>query len=1201
MSGDPGARIPILYLAPWVDYGGTDKGTIDWFRWIDRDRFAPVLATTQPSANRRLAEVVPYAEEVWALPDLMAGEHMPSAIFDLISSRGVRVLHVMNSRLGYDLLPDLSCLAAPPKVVVQLHVEEADRSGYVRYVTTRYGNLVDCFSVTSEHLAQAVEDYGVPRDRIRVIHTGVDAEEEFSPERASPVEGLEAGRVHILFPGRLVDQKDPLLMVEVAAALRDRGLPFQIHAVGEGDLEPRVRERLAALGLGDHVLIHPPTRALQRWYVACDLLLMTSVFEGVPYVVFEAMAMGLPVVAPSLPGNRELLGEGAALVEPRDSVPAYVEALGRLMADAGEREARAREGRERVRDRFSLRRMAADHGDLYAKLLPAEPPPPAAEPREATPIRFRDRPLFGTPLVSVVIPHFNQGRVLVECLEAIREQTYPAIEIIVVDDASSESDTLEVLDSLGSQDDVTLIRLDENRGPSRARNRGFERCEGRYVLPVDADNLLLPDAVERLVEQLSEASEDVGFIYPNLQFFGNREDYFEAPPYNVYELTRHNFCDTCSLLDREILDQGERYREEIHLGHEDWDFVLRLAARGVRGEPARGPTLRYRKWGFNRSDAVEYMSDPFHEVVGEVSPFRGYEGNIKAREAPALSLILLEPLDAAGEVGRRVTGRLAAQSCLDIELIARFEGTWPATGDFPRVRRMPPALAGTPGEALEQASAVARGSFLAATRETGSALLADRAFVEKVFRCFRSRPELDAIALADSGPEAGHPFRPLPGRDGDLRPHTLIWRRGVEERLPGGLSADARDPVPSMTRLLVGSGAAVEWRHVAARAPGAAAESRDEWISVSGGVLGELPNEPLLPGPGPSIVPRWLTVPTWTPPQAVLLSRHREIGSERRLVTNDRRSPPGFEVEWDLGMLRLSSFEGTVRLLRTADDYVALPRGEWHSAPAGAEELGYVELAPFPLLDPLVLALHRSTGTRVLVTLPDDPLLSEVDLIRTIGYIERFPIRPRLEAVAERPYGAVGITKAVDYGARRHRYAVGAVAEGELVGELGALADSALPGATPVWISDGSLITERHRPPGGRPPLDAVVRWSGAPARWRGFSEPAPKARAMVRRAVASAARMAAPAGVLPEPNGAAPAGWMYEAPRLGLIPLHVGYHPVTGDQMLTRLPHEARNLGYVSCELFGFVQPLAPVTGSLDQRVLPLPWASRFGLAGRG
>ena len=48
-------RIPILSLAPWVDYGGTDKGTIDWFRWLDRDRFAPSLVTTQVNLNRRVA------------------------------------------------------------------------------------------------------------------------------------------------------------------------------------------------------------------------------------------------------------------------------------------------------------------------------------------------------------------------------------------------------------------------------------------------------------------------------------------------------------------------------------------------------------------------------------------------------------------------------------------------------------------------------------------------------------------------------------------------------------------------------------------------------------------------------------------------------------------------------------------------------------------------------------------------------------------------------------------------------------------------------------------------------------------------------------------------------------------------------------------------------------------------------------------
>ena len=277
--------------------------------------------------------------------------------------------------------------------------------------------------------------------------------------------------------------------------------------------------------------------------------------------------------------------------------------------------------------------------------------------------------------------------------------------------------------------------------------------------------------------------------------------------------------------------------------------MLRLAARGVRGEPARGPTLRYRKWGFNRSDAVEYMSDPFHDVVAEMSPFRGYEARIKSREAPALSLMLLEPVDAAGEVGRRVTGRLAAQSCMDMELIARFDGPWPAAGDFPRVHRMPPALARTPGEALEQARAVARGSFLAATRETGSALLADRAFVEKVFRCFRSRPELGRDR-ARGRRRPGRPHLPATaGRAGrPLRPHTLIWRRTLEERLPGGLAANAGDPVSSMTRLLVGSGAVVEWRHLAARVPSDGSEPGGDWIPVFGAVLSA--TERRRPAPG---------------------------------------------------------------------------------------------------------------------------------------------------------------------------------------------------------------------------------------------------------------------------------------------------------------------------------------------------------------
>jgi hypothetical protein len=106
-------RTEILYLAPWIDLGGSDKGTIDWFAGIDRNRFAPSLITTQPSPNRWVRRVEPYAEEIWVLPDVMVGDAMPEFILGFVESRGVEIVHVMNSRLGYDLLPDLATLERP--------------------------------------------------------------------------------------------------------------------------------------------------------------------------------------------------------------------------------------------------------------------------------------------------------------------------------------------------------------------------------------------------------------------------------------------------------------------------------------------------------------------------------------------------------------------------------------------------------------------------------------------------------------------------------------------------------------------------------------------------------------------------------------------------------------------------------------------------------------------------------------------------------------------------------------------------------------------------------------------------------------------------------------------------------------------------------------------------------------------------------
>jgi glycosyltransferase involved in cell wall biosynthesis len=518
-------RVPVLYLAPWVDYGGSDTNTLDWFRWLDRSRFSASLITTQPSSNRRLSEAVPFASEVWALPDLMAGNEFPQFIAEFIHSREIELVHVMNSRIGFDLLPDLRAMPKPPKTVLQLHVEEPTRDGYVRYVTSRYGGLVDAFSVSSWAVGDAVVGYGISRERVTVIPTGIDAD-LFDPRRIDPQPTPDDGRVHLLFVARLVAQKDPLLMVEVARELKRRGHSFCIHVIGDGQLEPQVRALVARFGLQQEVVFESATHELRQWYARADVLLMTSVFEGIPVIVYEALAMEVPIVAPALSGILEMMGEGGGvIVERRDSAAAYANALEPLLESRELRDRVGAEGRKIVSERFTVQAMGAKHSELYEQLLGDQSPatPAVAE----TPIvrpDFASRPARGTPPVSVVTPCFNHGRPLRECIESIRAQTYAAVELIVIDDCSTEADTKSYLTELDADDSVRVLRMPRNSGPSAARNRGIAEATGRYILPVDADNLLLPDAIERLVAQLQSAGDHVGFVYQNCQYFGNRED-----------------------------------------------------------------------------------------------------------------------------------------------------------------------------------------------------------------------------------------------------------------------------------------------------------------------------------------------------------------------------------------------------------------------------------------------------------------------------------------------------------------------------------------------------------------------------------------------------------------------------------------------------------------------------------------------------
>ena len=198
--------------------------------------------------------------------------------------------------------------------------------------------------------------------RERVIPNGIELD-------LPPATGSPDGRC-LGFLGRLVEQKSPLLLLGVLDALRGEG--FRLAVIGDGPLLDELRRRAAALALTDRVEFVgslPRAQALERLR-SIDVLLMPSLWEGMPLAALEAMAMGVPVVASAVGGLKEIIEDGRSgfLIEGRDP-GRYAAAVRRLNADPAQRAGIVARARQLVAERFAWTAAQEAYLDLYRAAL----------------------------------------------------------------------------------------------------------------------------------------------------------------------------------------------------------------------------------------------------------------------------------------------------------------------------------------------------------------------------------------------------------------------------------------------------------------------------------------------------------------------------------------------------------------------------------------------------------------------------------------------------------------------------------------------------------------------------------------------------------------------------------------------------------------------------------------------------------------
>lgn len=357
-----GPETLIVSVAKYIDRAAFDLTVVDFGR--SRDDRSPTLQDVQRHGAR--TDAIPAAHKF----DFSSIRHLAG----LLDEHRIDILHTHDHRsnfIGYQ-----ATRRRPTPIVVTFH-QPLRRYWWLRHIEILDEHIVRRFDrilpvadmIRREIIAKA------PRiaDRVVTVLNGVDldlfrdpprARERIRRELAIPADAIVCATI-----GRIMEDKGLTHLVDAHARIARQGLTVHQLLVGNGPQEAELRERVARLGLADRIHFTGFRRDVAEILDAADLLVVSSLSEGLSVAIIEAMAAGRAVVATRVGGTPEIVNdEVGILVEPRDAV-GLADAIITLTRDADRRRQLGARAREIAFQKWSVERMVRDFEDVYRGLI----------------------------------------------------------------------------------------------------------------------------------------------------------------------------------------------------------------------------------------------------------------------------------------------------------------------------------------------------------------------------------------------------------------------------------------------------------------------------------------------------------------------------------------------------------------------------------------------------------------------------------------------------------------------------------------------------------------------------------------------------------------------------------------------------------------------------------------------------------------
>ncbi len=464
----------------------------------------------------------------------------------------------------------------------------------------------------------------------------------YGPKK-SPLSGAKTiERNKLVVFGKMSISKGALQLLQEADRLWKAGIEFSIEWIGGSDIYLHTEEKTIGQFVREQYQEHiaagrlhltgnmAPEDAIAKLATA-HCIVIPSLIDNLPYTVIEAMAAGKVVLASDAGGQSELLSDGEnGFLFSWDRAGQFEKQLLHILSLS---EDELLQIGSTAAESIEVCSPAAYYDKKYRII--SELLADTNFKQEFPILRPQERPAkiyhkeFQQGL-SVVIPYYNMGQYIEDCLASIYSTSYPPAKVILINDGSTEQSSIEKLFTLEKKYPFLEIIHQPNAGLSATRNIGLKKISTQYVVFLDADDTIAPGYFEKAIRIL-ERYKNLSFVTCWIRYFGAAKGIWPGHNPELPYLLYHNTVHSGSVFNTRDLLNIEGYDEELLYGMEDYEIAINLVSKGFHGVclPETLFNYRIRKKSMSKSFTNNKQLYLYRLLtVKHASLFRKYGGEL---------------------------------------------------------------------------------------------------------------------------------------------------------------------------------------------------------------------------------------------------------------------------------------------------------------------------------------------------------------------------------------------------------------------------------------------------------------------------------------------------------------------------------------------------------------------------------------------